>query len=563
MTTSTCFAAAGRPSLDEIRRAFSEFARQHGVIEPKGGFVPDGKLHRCNVVLNGRVHSSDGAYRLFDDDVPAGWLQNWCNGNGVQTWCFFKTLTSEQKAKLAKKAEAAAQQFEADQAVRHKEATLKAEEQLAYAAPASDNHPYLVKKSVKPYGLSIDDDGWLLVPMRDVDGVVHSLQRISHAGEKLFLSGGRKRGLFFTIGAIDPDGEIYIGEGFATMANVHEAMKKPAVVAFDCGNLLPVAKALRAKYPSAKLIFCADDDAWTDGNPGRTKAEEAAKSVGGSVALPVFAEPRKMGATDFNDLAAAEGLQAVRRCIEKAAQSFKLKWPEPQPLFSRIEPEPYPLDALPGRIQAAVKEVYRFVKAPLSMVASSAIAALSTAAQALIDVRRDEELSGPVSLFLLIIAESGERKSQVDKMFTRPIQRYEDRKAEDANPLLKDDRAKMAAWESKHTGIKDRIRRAASDSKPTETYESELYEHERKRPEPRRIPKLMREDTTPEGLAKRLQHGWPSAGVISNEAGIVFGAHSMNNECATLPFSTSFGMAADIDQIAARMSAAVMRAAPA
>ena len=337
--------------------------------------------------------------------------------------------------------------------------------------------------------------------------------------------------MFFAIGVIDPEGEIYIGEGFATMASVHEATRKSAVVAFDCGNLLPAAKALCAKYPSLKLIFCADDDAWTAGNPGRTKAEEAAKSVGGSVASPVFAEPRKMGATDFNDLAAAEGLQAVRRCIEKAAaKSFKPEWPEPQPLVSRIEPEPYPIEALPERLRAAVKEVHSFVKAPLSMVASSAIAALSTVAQALIDVRRDEELSGPVSLFLLNIAESGERKSQVDKMFTRPIQRYEDRKAEEANPLLKDDRAKMAAWESKHTGIKDRIRRAASEGKPTEGYEFELYEHERKRPEPRRVPKLLREDTTPEGLAKRLQHGWPSAGVISNEAGIVFGAHGMNNE---------------------------------
>ena len=206
------------------------------------------------------------------------------------------------------------------------------------------------------------------------------------------------------------------------------------------------------------------------------------------------------------------------------------EWPEPEPLVSRIEPEPYPIEALPEGMQAAVKEVHKFVKAPLSMVASSSIAALSVAAQALIDVRRDEELLGPVSVFSLNIAESGERKTQVDKMFTRAIQRYQDRKAEEAKPLLKDDAAKLAAWEAKQAGIKDRIRKAASKGHPTEALESELYEHERKRPEPRRVPKLLREDTTPEGLAKRLQHDWPSAGVISNEAGIVFGAHGMNNE---------------------------------
>ena len=83
-----------------------------------------------------------------------------------------------------------------------------------------------------------------------------------------------------------------------------------------------------------------------------------------------------------------------------------------------------PIEALPERMQAAVKEVHSFVKAPLSMVASSSIAALSVAAQALIDVRRDEELLGPVSRVSRLTsprAESGKR--QVDKMFTRPIQR--------------------------------------------------------------------------------------------------------------------------------------------
>ena len=46
----------------------------------------------------------------------------------------------------------------------------------------------------------------------------------------------------------------------------------------------------------------------------------------------------------------------------------------------------------------------------------------------------------------------------------------------------------------------------------------------------KRFSKLIREDATPEGLAKKLQNEWPSAGVISNEAGIVFGAHGMGKD---------------------------------
>ena len=154
---------------------------------------------------------------------------------------------------------------------------------------------------------------------------------------------------------------------------------------------------------------------------------------------------------------------------------------------------------------------------------SSALSAISLASHAVVDVQRDRELVGPTSLFMLTIAESGERKSQVDKMFTRKIQRYQDQMAEEAKPLLKDDRARLAAWEAKCAGVKDRIRAAKKGGKSTGADELDLRDLERKRPEPRRVLKLMREDATPEGLAKKLQTGWPSAGILSNEAGIVPG----------------------------------------
>ena len=72
-------------------------------------------------------------------------------------------------------------------------------------------------------------------------------------------------------------------------------------------------------------------------------------------------------------------------------------WPMPQPLTAKIEAEPYPIDALPDTILAAVEEVGGFVKAPVPLVASSAIAALSLAIQAHYDVERAINLHGPVS----------------------------------------------------------------------------------------------------------------------------------------------------------------------
>ncbi len=208
------------------------------------------------------------------------------------------------------------------------------------------------------------------------------------------------------------------------------------------------------------------------------------------------------------------------------------QWPEldPQPLAAKVEPEPYPLDALPYAIRAAVEEVAGFVKAPVPLVASSALAALSLAIQAHADVKRADKLYGPVGLFLLTIADSGERKSTCDGFFTRAIRDYEEGQAEAAKPALKDYKAEIEAWEAKRGGVKEKIRQLAKDGKPTADMESALHDLEYHKPEPPMIPRLLYTDATPEALAYGLAKQWPSGGVVSAEAGIVFGSHGMGKD---------------------------------
>lgn len=109
---------------------------------------------------------------------------------------------------------------------------------------------------------------------------------------------------------------------------------------------------------------------------------------------------------------------------------------QPQPLAAKVEPEPYPLDALPETIRAAVEEVQGFVQAPLPMVASSALGALSLAVQAHVDVKRCEKLTGPTSLFLLTLGDSGERKSTCDRFFLAAIKDYQAQQAEAMKPEI-------------------------------------------------------------------------------------------------------------------------------
>lgn len=205
-------------------------------------------------------------------------------------------------------------------------------------------------------------------------------------------------------------------------------------------------------------------------------------------------------------------------------------WPEPLELVVKVVSEPYPLDALPDAIQAAVIEVQGFTKAPISMVASSALAALSLAIQAHVDVKRADRLTGPVGLFLLTIADSGERKSTCEGFFTAAIQEYQQQQAESAKPDITKHRAHIAAWEAKRAGLIEAIKQAARKGCTMADDESNLRDLEEKKPEPKRVPKLLRGDDTPENLAWVLSREWPSSGVLSSEAGIVLGAHGMGKD---------------------------------
>jgi putative DNA primase/helicase len=207
-----------------------------------------------------------------------------------------------------------------------------------------------------------------------------------------------------------------------------------------------------------------------------------------------------------------------------------LAWGQPQALASKVEPEPYPLDALPPSVRAAVEEVQGFVKAPVALVASSALGALSLAVQAHVDMKRAERLTGPVGVYLLAIAASGERKTTCDRLFFQAIREYERHQAEVAGPLLKAHRSSVGAMEAKVNGIKIGITAAAKAGEDTRALEAALAELEQKAPEEPRVPRLIYADVTPEQLKWDLAKVWPSAGVVTSEGGTVLGAHGMGQE---------------------------------
>ena len=53
---------------------------------------------------------------------------------------------------------------------------------------------------------------------------------------------------------------LIICEGVATGLSLYECTGYPVAVAFDAGNLEPVAKVMRARMPNLRIVIAADDD---------------------------------------------------------------------------------------------------------------------------------------------------------------------------------------------------------------------------------------------------------------------------------------------------------------
>lgn len=498
-------------------------------LEPPDVIEP-GKLHRFPGVGK-RNSNTAGWCKLFDDGL-GGCFGDWSSGL-TENWQAKrdKPFSQSERAAFMRRVEEARKQAEAERQQQYADAAAKAASIWNAATTANDDHPYLMRKGIKANGARLYQ-GALAIPVRSGDELL-SLQFIDGDGGKRFLSGGRITGGYFSIGTIQGADALCIAEGFATGATIHQATGYPVAVAFNAGNLEAVAKAMRHKLPGLPIILCADDDADTEGNPGITKANHAALVVSGKVAVPSFGDQRPAGVTDFNDMAALLGLETVAKAIHGALateQADNDGWPELLPLTAKIDPEPYPLDALPETLRAVVEEVRAFTKAPIPLVASSALAALSLTVQAHADVKRAEKLQGPTGLFLLTVADSGERKSTCDGFFMQAIRDYEAEQAEATKPQIKDHKAAMEAWEAKRGGIKEKIRQLSKAGKHAREQEDALRDLEHDKPEPPRVPRLIYGDATPEALKWNLAKGWPSGGVVSSEAGLVFGAHGMGKD---------------------------------
>jgi phage/plasmid primase-like uncharacterized protein len=256
----------------------------------------------------------------FDDGIPGGAFGDYKSQLSVK-WCSRKRseLTAAEHQQLNTLQELARQKREKENALRHARAAESAHKLYRKGKTPKADHPYLQNKGVPAHQGVRQFGNALVVPVCNQDDDLVSLQFIGPDGKKRYLTDGEiKGGSFVIVGGP----EIYIAEGYATAAIVHQATGGTVFVAFSAGNLKSVAMAIRAQHQTARITICADNDQFTvhhsgQINPGLIEGRAAAQAIGAGLAVPTFKDYRGKP-TDFNDLAAREGVEAVKTQIGNA-----------------------------------------------------------------------------------------------------------------------------------------------------------------------------------------------------------------------------------------------------
>ena len=306
------------------------------------GELEVGRLVRCPVEGDsGRKRS--GWYVLHELRLDSGELVlvgrygNWRAGtplSGLAVEFEAGGLSDEERRRMKEAAQQARERAIEEKRERAEQAAARAAN-IWPKLPESGKSEYLQRKGVRAYGVRFTR-GSIVVPVRNGDGDLLGLQWIGPGGDKTFLTGTPKQACFHLIGEVGADvGVLGIAEGYATAAEVHEVVGWPVAVAFDAGNLLPVARVLRSLHPDIEIVLLGDrDEGKTPGwgcyacgwfvqarlgerenpryqepaacpecgradtgscGPGEVKASAAARYVAGRVVIPDFSVTQQQG----------------------------------------------------------------------------------------------------------------------------------------------------------------------------------------------------------------------------------------------------------------------------
>ncbi|WP_432782464.1 YfjI family protein [Pseudomonas veronii] len=190
----------------------------------------------------------------------------------------------------------------------------------------------------------------------------------------------------------------------------------------------------------------------------------------------------------------------------------KLELPQPpRPLIeSNPVAQPYPVQALGGILGPAVERMAEVIGVPQALAAQSVLAASALATQGHAGLQLDGR-NYPLSLYLITVAASGDRKTAADRCALLPARQWEREQWQRYREQL----ARYRAAQRQAHRIKP------GDPEPANGMSLEA--------EPS-APRLITTDPTIEALIKGLCHDLPSMGLFCDEGGQFLGSSTMSRD---------------------------------
>jgi putative DNA primase/helicase len=194
----------------EFRESMSEAG-----VNYNGPILADGQIHRF---ANDSKGNRDCWYVFYG---MAGAFGDWRTDTKEKWSINTASLTDSEKKAIQNQIALSKKAFEKEIARKHAETAIDAQQQWE-ALCEEGSSPYLTKKQVDAFGIRYRKES-LVIPLRDIEGKLWSLQTIFPDGTKRFLKSGRIDGCFHLMGHIEDEKPVFITEGYATGASVHMA----------------------------------------------------------------------------------------------------------------------------------------------------------------------------------------------------------------------------------------------------------------------------------------------------------------------------------------------------
>lgn len=357
---------------------FAGVLKDAGFILPRGIAIMDGKIQRVPTREDTDGKTS-GVYRGYLDGHPAGWYEDHRSADGQVNWTSTGNRTWDPARQIQERAMSAQRHWDRARETQagYDRMAARLSEQYRRMPEATDAHPYLQRKGVPAMpGLRLDRYDNLVIPLQNTDNHLRILQYIKPDGSKLLKKDAEKSGNFFVVGGELRNGRPFMyAEGYATAATLHLASGLPVVMTVDAGNMVTVAGKLKEKYPDSTHIIAGDDDMTREKNKGQIKAQQTAELTGGPLIMPQFTDDERRRAheksasfSDFNDIHAARGLDAVRAQLAPVLDTLCPGWQQPhqkditmpdaqtRPLQEQDPTTPLSHEAAPLSVKSAVPD---------------------------------------------------------------------------------------------------------------------------------------------------------------------------------------------------------------